>query len=144
MAASYSLHADWTTTVFSSSLPSTVTDLALIYESLTSASRMKDECRITKEEWILSYLNGRLYSLAYPRKWLLKVRLHGNLCCTRVGFQEYISMETCFILSCFLETAYMSQYCSVNNLSLRVFSITLTTQLLQKIDTRRFKISCLL
>jgi hypothetical protein len=24
---------------------------------------------------------------------------------------ELVSMETCFVLSCFLETAYVSQYC---------------------------------
>jgi mRNA-degrading endonuclease YafQ of YafQ-DinJ toxin-antitoxin module len=35
----HSLHSSWTTTVFSS----TVTDLILIYESLTSASRMNSE-----------------------------------------------------------------------------------------------------
>jgi hypothetical protein len=36
--------------------------------------------------------------------------LHGNIYCTWVGLQESTSMDTCFALSCFLETAYMSQY----------------------------------
>jgi hypothetical protein len=43
MTASDSLHSGSTTTLFSSSLPSTVTDLVLIYESLISASRMNSE-----------------------------------------------------------------------------------------------------
>jgi hypothetical protein len=47
---------------------------------------------------------------AYPGKYLSNFRLHVNLCCSWVDFQESTSMETCFALNSFLEMAYMSQY----------------------------------
>jgi hypothetical protein len=52
--SSKSMTAGWTTTVLSSGLPSTVTDLVLIYESHTSTSRMNYEWRID-HEWLLMY-----------------------------------------------------------------------------------------
>jgi hypothetical protein len=67
MTASDSLHSDWTTSVFSSSLSSTVTDLVLIHESLTSSTNdlriTKDEWRMKNEESLRSSLHGRLYNL---------------------------------------------------------------------------------
>jgi hypothetical protein len=50
------LHSAWTTTVFSSSLPSPVTDLVLIYESLTSTSWMNSEFRMTKDNHLRNEL----------------------------------------------------------------------------------------
>jgi hypothetical protein len=50
MTASDSLHSDWTTTGFSSGLPSAVTDLGLIYESLASGLRMNYEWRTPNDE----------------------------------------------------------------------------------------------
>jgi hypothetical protein len=120
MTASDSLLFDWTTTVFSSSLFSTVTDLVLIYESLTSGLH---ECRMTtqwriKAEWMNSSLHCRVYSLAVTvenvcffvsAEAFVESSLTRKRFPYRGGLQESTSMEPCVVLSCFLETACMSQ-----------------------------------
>jgi hypothetical protein len=112
MTAQDSLHSDWTTTGFSFNLSSTMTDLVLIYDSFTSASRIISEGRRTNHLKMNSFLvllptatlRVRLNAFLSERPLIESSGIHGSVC------WMFFYTKTRFVLSRFLETSYMSQY----------------------------------